>query len=120
MLDKLTEFVLEYSTYKDRKALEERIAKHIEYKTYLVAYDNQGDIAGCCLWVIDGDTCRILDCIIKNEYRNNGMMKSMLQRGLAMWPVAKNISFNRDYNEDGHDRWPEDRTYDIQKMLRRL
>ena len=121
-VQQIVDFIQKYATYKDRAALEVRIAKHIDYKTYFVVYDLVGDIVGCCLWNIspDGKTCQVLDCIIKNEYRNNGMMRNMLTRGLAMWPMVKLLQFNRDYTDDGHDRWPDDKIYDINRILRRL
>jgi len=121
-IQKIADFIQEYATYKDRTALEERITKHIDYKTYFVVYDFADNIVACCLWNIspDGQTCEVLDCIIKNEYRNDGIMSKMVTIGLQMWPKVEKITFNRDYNEDGHDRWPEDKVYNIRRILRRL
>jgi hypothetical protein len=113
---KIADFILTYVSYPDRDKLEERIAKHIEFKTYFIVFDMRDNICACCLWNINGGTAHILDCVIANEHRNDGILRNMLTRGLAMWPGAKNIKFNRDLGT----RWPEDKTFDIWKLLRRL
>ena len=117
LTEKLTDFITAYAKYTDRKALEERIRKHIEYKTYFVIYDTDGNIIGCCLWNItsDGSTVQVLDCVIKREFRNNGMLRNFLSTGLESWPV-KFIEYCREYD----DRKRPPRSWDVNKFLRRL
>lgn len=117
---KIADFMLNYATYTDRETLEEKIKEHIEYKTYFLVYDINGNIHACCLWNIEGDTAHITDCIISTGYRCDGILRNMLTMGLKMWPDTKYIIYNRDYNIDGHDRWLKDKRHDIHKFLRRL
>jgi hypothetical protein len=102
------EFIYHYATYTSKDELRERIQKHIEYKTCKILFDEARDIYAACLWNIspDGLEAYVIDMCLREDYRNGKTVIEILKEGLKIWPV-KFLRYNRDYNNDGHDRWRE-------------
>jgi hypothetical protein len=120
LADKITDFILKYATYKEKEELRERVQKHLEYKTCKVVLDQDGCICAVCLWNISPDGCEahIIDMVIREDYRRQDIMRFILREGLKIWPV-KFLRWNRDYTEDGHDRWQEPKVWSVERFLRR-
>lgn len=120
MLDKVTEFIYKYATYKDKEVLRARIQKHIEYKTCKIILDKDDSVVAVCLWNIspDGVEAFIVDMVIREDFRNTDIMRKILREGLKIWNV-KYLRWNRDYNNDGHDRWREPKVWSVERFLRR-
>ena len=113
-------FIFRYATYKDEEDLRERIQKHLAYKTCKIVLDKDGAVCAVCLWNIsaDGIEAHIVDLVIREDHRGKDFMRWMLREGLKIWPV-KFLRWNRDYNEDGSDRWREPKVWSVERFLRR-
>jgi len=72
------------------------ISMHIEYNTILVMKDS-GGIAVMCRWNIseDGLTAVIIDFVIRKEYRERKIIKSILLYGLSMFPNVKVLAYDK-------------------------
>lgn len=118
--EKAAEFVYRYATYKDIGKLRARIQKHVEYKTCKIVLHQDGSVVAVCLWNIspDGLEAHIIDMVIREDYRKTDIMRQILRDGLKIWPV-KFLRWNRDYNEDSHDRWREPKVWSVERFLRR-
>ena len=44
IVDKATEFIYKYATYKDKEKLRARVQKHYEYKTCRIFLDKDGEV----------------------------------------------------------------------------
>jgi hypothetical protein len=120
LAEKAAEFINRYATYKDQDQLRERIQKHLEYKTCKIFLDEAAHVCAVCLWNIspDGLEAHVIDMVIREDYRKQDIMRAVLIEGLKIWPV-KFLRWNRDYNEDGHDRWREPKVWSVERFLRR-
>lgn len=114
------EFVMHYATYKDKEELRERIQKHIEYKTCFILFDETDYVCAVCLWNIssDGKIAEVSDMIIREDTRGTDIMRRMLGNTRKIWPLEY-LKYNRDYNEDGHDRWDKPKMFKVESFLRR-
>jgi hypothetical protein len=114
------EFIYAYSTYKDKEKLRDRIQRHIAFKTCKVVLDKDGFVCAVCLWNISPDAleAHVIDMVIREDYRKTDIMRWILREGLKIWPV-KFLRWNRDYTEDGHDRWTEPKVWSVERFLRR-
>jgi len=120
MTDDPTEFIYRYATYRDKEKLRARVEAHIKYKTCKILFDKTGMVCAVCLWNIspDGEVAEVTDMVIREDYRKMDLMRWILTEGRKIWPV-KYLKFNRDYTEDGHDRWPEPKLFSVKRFLRR-
>lgn len=96
-IDRITDFVIKYSSYTDRDKIKECIKKHIEYNTCIYLTDKDDKIAAVVRWNVekDGTVAHVLDLIIREDFRNNGMIKTLLLRGLMKYPTVKYLSWER-------------------------
>jgi GNAT superfamily N-acetyltransferase len=119
-VEKAVDFIMAHSTYKNRDNLLERVQQHYDYKTCKILMDTGSGIFAVVLWDIspDQEVCTIRDLVIREDHRNQGLMKQFLKEGLKIWPV-KYLEWNRDYNEDGSDRWPKNKRFKVSSLLRR-
>lgn len=120
LTDSPTEFIYHYASYKDKDKLRERIQKHLEYKTCKILLDEAGFVCAACLWNISADQLEayVIDMVIREDYRKTDIMWQILEAGLKIWQV-KFLRWNRDYNEDGSDRWREPKVFSVSRFLRR-
>ncbi|MFA5133096.1 MAG: hypothetical protein WC444_07255 [Candidatus Paceibacterota bacterium] len=93
---KIADFVMSYTMYRDREKIEEYIRLHACYKTLMLFYDSKDNIISFCRWNIESkDTANVLDLVIRPQYRNVGLLKIMLEKGIKMYPNTKYITFDR-------------------------
>jgi hypothetical protein len=97
IIEEITDFIIKYSSYIHRDKIKEFIQKHIEYNTCMYLTDKNGEIAAVVRWnVIDnGRVAHVLDLIIREDFRNNGMIKTLLIKGLMKFPTVRYLSWER-------------------------
>lgn len=114
-LDKITDFVIKYSSYTKRDELRERIKKHLEFNTCIYAVDKKGDIFAVCLWNVEdfGRVAHIIDFMVREDYRNNGMIKTTLAKGLLKYPTVTHLKWER------RNKYPERpmKFFSVDRML---
>jgi len=117
-------FLWHYATCGGRhvykqKTIEERLEKHLAYKTCRIILDEDGYICACCLWNIDDGTivAEILDLAIREDYVKKDLMRRILLDGMQVWPV-KFIKYRRDYTENENNERPQ-RVWSVERFLRR-
>jgi len=94
-LDAITDFVIKYSSYTKRDELKERIRKHLEFNTCIYAVDTKGEIFAVCLWNVEGNTAHVIDFMVREDFRNNGMIKTVLIKGLLKYPYVTHLRWER-------------------------
>ena len=95
-LQEITQFVID-NAEKSRGSIEfiqSRIKKHIAFGTYTIGDDEKG-ITHVCIWNIEGVTAQAIDCIVRKDLRNRGMIKKIVIMGLIKFPYVRNISWER-------------------------
>lgn len=99
MIEKISTFILKYSTYTNKEVIEEYIKRHLEYGTAEVLFDDEGEVIAVVRWNITGVTAEVCDLIIHPDYRGNDkIMIYFLQRGLKKFPYMKFLMFKRGYD----------------------
>jgi len=116
-IDEIVEFIVEYYGYKstDWKYLQGLIAQHAAYNTLLVIRSDDDRIAALCRWNIlpTNQDMMILDIVLRPDWREKGLMKRMLLKGLSMYPEVKYLIFER------HDRGKPFKKVSIKWLLKR-
>ena len=106
ILEKLVEFVKTYLPYTDKDLIKKYLEEHNVYHTLYYAIDEQGEIVGVCRWNIseDSKTAHILDLAIRPDFRNQGVGKDFLKRGLSLWKNVTHLVFERGSRGDKRER----------------
>lgn len=116
LLDKVIDFVIEYSPYLDRVEIERIIKLHLIYHTCLIT-THEEEITSVCRWNIEdkGKTAHILDYYIREDFRNRGFIKEHLMKGLSIFPTVKTIKWER------LTKYPTKKQsiYSVRQLLRR-
>ena len=116
-VNKIADFILKYSPYKNKELIKQYILLHLQYKTCFVVYDDDHKICAVSRWNIseDNKTACILDLMIREDYRNKEMIQRMLLQGLQMYPWIKFLKFERE------TKYPErePKVYSVDKILKR-
>jgi hypothetical protein len=116
-IKKILDFVLEYHPFFRGKEKEiiEVIEKHRKYDTFVMSEDKKG-IRYVCRFNITGQTAHVLDCIVRKDLRNKGIMKDMLVKALFKFPHLRLVSWEREL------KYPRRkfRFYTIKQLLRSL
>lgn len=118
-LEKIVEFIMENSTWTNRKNLKEDL--EYRFNNFLAFTEYIGDeIIAFCRWNIldDGRKVEVIDMIIRPDYRNQGLMYKMFKRGLSIWNNVETIEYERGYN-DGSYKMPT-KIFKAQQLLKRL
>lgn len=115
-IDDIVDFIIKYSPYKDRDKIREYINLHLLYHTCIVIYEGD-EIIAVARWNISpsGKIAFVLDTIIKEGYRNNGMMKRLIEEGTSVWKSVKYLAWEREWKYP--DR--EQKIYSLKQILKR-
>ena len=115
-IEEIVDFIVKYSPYKDRELIKQYIELHIKYKTCIVVYEGN-EIIAVARWNISpsGTIAFVLDTIIKEGYRNNGMMIKLIEKGTSIWKSVKYLAWERGWKYP--DR--EQKIYSLKQLLKR-
>lgn len=112
-IERIADFIQKYAPqYFDKDKVKKYIEQHLLHKTAFVIYDPLGEIVAICRWnIIDGGKkAEILDLCCREDYRNNGIIKEMLEKGLWNFPTVKEIGWRRETrNHKGLHFYPVDK-----------
>lgn len=100
-LDRITDFIIKYSMYVDREKIKECVRQHLKYNTLIYVTDKKGKIAAVCRWNVEGTIAHVIDLMIREDYRNNGMIKTILTKGLIKYPYVTYLCWERG------DKYPD-------------
>jgi len=115
-IEDIVDFIVKYSPYKDRDLIKEYIALHIKYGTCIVICEDD-EVIALARWNISpsGKIAFVLDTIIKEGYRNNGMMRRLIEKGTSVWKDVKYLAWEREWKYP--DR--EQKIYSVKQLLKR-
>lgn len=99
-VSEIADFIIKYGKglYEEyeRSLIESYIDEHIGFGTLLVIRDKQKRIVSAVRWNwATRDTAKILDLVIRPDYRNKALLRDMLIRCKLAMPQLKYISFHR-------------------------
>lgn len=117
-IDKIVDFYLKYSgRFSGRDEIKQVILKHFLYLTGLVGMDERGEITWVCRWNISpsGQVADVLDFYVREDHRNNGVIREVLEKGLKIFPTVKYIGWERASRKEDRGY----RYYPIDKLLRK-
>lgn len=97
--------------YKDNPFLKQYAFEHILYHYLMVRTDKKG-IIGVARWNIVEDVIKVLDAVVRKDYRNTDLMKNMLTSVWYQHPWLKWVAFERMKDK-------KKRAYRIHKFLSR-
>lgn len=96
-IEKIIDFIIEYSPYVDREKIKEVIEKHIEYGTCDFVFDKNGELIFVCRWNVKENVGEILDLIIAPKYRNRlKIFKWILARNWMKFPWVRFLEWRRE------------------------
>lgn len=101
----VADFVLKYGNGlyhpMHREKIADMVSQHIGYGTIIVVRRNF-DIVAVVRWnFLSNDTIKVLDLIIRPDYRRKNVMKSILIQGIQAHPNVKRMVFHRKkHNRD--------------------
>lgn len=98
MLDKIIKLIRDnnYLSYATDEQLRGMLQKHIEYKTLVTVWDNDDIVAIARFNLSEGNKkAYILDALVKPEYRQRGIIKRILKRGLDAWQDIEELEWDR-------------------------
>ena len=115
-IQKIVRFVIKYSSYFDKDKIKEFITLHLRYKTCIVVYDDKDNIVAVARWNISpsGTSAQILDVMVREDVRGNGILRQLICRGLRMFPTVKYLSWERE------TKYPDRETkyYSVEQLLK--
>lgn len=115
LADELTDFAYEFGAHKNKEELKKAISGHIGFNTFcLVRQQGTGPIIAIALFNIFKNTAEILEVIVRPEFRNKGLLKRLMVKGLRKWPETKYFLFKRGRKYPGR----EQRIYNFVKVLK--
>lgn len=96
----IADFVIRYSdglyNESERSAVEGYVKIHINYSTIMLIRDMDGKIVAVCRWNwLEWDRARVLDLIIRPDFRNGKVLRDMLLRAKLQFPQLKTLTFFR-------------------------
>ncbi len=116
-IDKITDIIFLFSTYKDRDALRKAVEEQLDNYTLMVDYDGNRINAVCRFNISqDGKTAHILDLIILHG-DGTRYFKKLLLRGLSVWDNVETLTYEKGY-DDGSVKKPIKKIL-VDKFLRR-
>lgn len=108
----------ENTTYTDVDILRFQMEEHIKYKTCVILLDENKNIYAFCRWnIINDQTAEILDCVVRDDYRDKGVIFDITRKGLMTWPMLKWIQFERGYDDGTQSKTVH--RLSIERFLRR-
>lgn len=113
------EFMLHYTTYTTCETLALRVQRHKEYKTCRIVVDPlDGSIVCVCLWNVsaDGKVAHVIDLVIREDWRNKGLVQRILEDGRKIWPIEK-LTWERGYDDGLIDK--PMKIWSVERFLRR-
>lgn len=72
-----------------------RLSKHMDYNTIVVLWD-ESEIAGVCIFNINGEVCDVHHAIVGRKYRYRDVLKQIVRQGYLRYPFVKKIEFRRE------------------------
>lgn len=115
LIDELTDFAFEYGAHKDQEKLREAIAGHIRFNTFVfLRQKGTGPVIALALFNIFYYVAEILEVIVRPDYKNKGLLKRLMIKGLRKWPEGKYFFYVRDRKYPGR----EQRIYRITDFLK--
>lgn len=118
--NEIADFVIKYSdglyTKDDHEHISSYAYVHAVYNTLIVAR-NKGKIVAVCRWNwITNNEAKILDLIIRPDYRNKQVARDMLLKAKMALPLLERISFKRKkyaMRQSGFPitRWLKEKSY---------
>lgn len=95
----IANFVLDNSDlYKpeDRDYMARYIFSHMKFGTMMCVRDKDSSIVAACRWNwVDYHTAKILDLVVRKDFRNKNVLKKMLIRAKRAYPQGEFIIFSR-------------------------
>jgi len=113
-IEKIVDFIINYTTYTDKKLIRLFIKQHLEYNTCDYEIKDE-EVIYVIRWNVKGNTAKILDLIINPKHRSKGLFKYILKKNWIKFPYVKFLVWERDRKYP--DRKP--RIYNILELLRR-
>lgn len=81
--------------FSDRPYIAQYASVHANYGTIMVVKD-EGEIVAVCRWnMVTPSHARVLDLIVRPDFRNKNLVKSILLQAKMAMPRLETISFHR-------------------------
>lgn len=93
-------FIAKHLKYENIDELEGYVNKHFEYGTIDYAVDNIGEVVAVVRWDVNDNVFKIIDFVIREDYRNKGFGKKFILRGLKRFPNVEYLEFKRGARGD--------------------
>ena len=118
-VDEIIEFVIKhgdglYSNFSKEK-LRNVTRLHLNYGTCMVIRDDNDSICAVARWNEFGNIAKVLDVVIRDDYRKPKMLKMMLALGVSKHNHIRFIKFERGFKYPG--RRPK--LYSVAELLKR-